>query len=158
MCITKNGGKERIRLLSGLKEGKMLFKYLGIPLSPKRFSIKQYQLLIERIVSRISNWTSILLNYSGRIQLIHSTRFSILNNCVQTFCFPENVLKDIESICRKFLGIGKVGNSRKSLVALDNIFRPGCEGGQGIMSIMALNKMAMLTMLWAVNRKEDKTM
>lgn len=46
----------------------MPFKYLGVPLSTNRVTIVQCQLLIDKIMGRIQNWTSRFL--SGRVQLI----------------------------------------------------------------------------------------
>lgn len=50
--------------------GVLPFKYLGVPLSTKKLTTLQCQPLIDRIVARISSWTSKKLGTAGRIQLV----------------------------------------------------------------------------------------
>lgn len=58
-------------------EGKMPFRYLGVPLSSKKLSIQQCMPLINKMVARIECWTTKLLSYSGRLQLIKSVLFEM---------------------------------------------------------------------------------
>ncbi|XP_070021911.1 uncharacterized protein LOC142177638 [Nicotiana tabacum] len=54
----------------GFSKGELPFKYLGIPLSTKRISMSQCQPLVDKILGRITSWTSRYLSYAGRLQLI----------------------------------------------------------------------------------------
>lgn len=52
---------EQRQLICGytqLVEGKLPFRYLGIPLNGQRLAITQYQPLIERMLGKIQHWTS----------------------------------------------------------------------------------------------------
>ncbi|KAL6554867.1 hypothetical protein OROGR_006125 [Orobanche gracilis] len=131
--------KASILAFSQLKEGKLPFRYLGIPLNAKRLSIIQYQPLLDKMLGRINHWTSKMLSYGGRIQLIQS-----------------KVMKAVESLCRKFLWTGQAGDSKGALVAWDSICRTKGEGGIGLLHLPSWNKVSFLKLLWAINQKSDK--
>nr|XP_009605605.1 uncharacterized protein LOC104100140 [Nicotiana tomentosiformis] len=69
--------KHEIQQALAYSQGVLPFKYLGISLDTKKQSILQWQPLIDKIVSRISSWTTKKLSYAGRIQLIQTVIFSI---------------------------------------------------------------------------------
>ncbi|XP_059281232.1 uncharacterized protein LOC132034914 [Lycium ferocissimum] len=71
--------EERTRILAFLKYtvGELPFKYLGIPLSTKKISVSQWQPLIDKIITKISSWTSKKLSYAGRIQLVQTAIFGM---------------------------------------------------------------------------------
>ncbi|CAL5189874.1 unnamed protein product [Lathyrus oleraceus] len=69
---------EDIKNATRFKEGKLPFRYLGVPLTSKRLSIHHYDCLIDKIVGRITRWSSRLLSYAGRIQLIQSVNFATM--------------------------------------------------------------------------------
>ncbi|XP_060200597.1 uncharacterized protein LOC132628856 [Lycium barbarum] len=51
-------------------KGSLPFRYLRVPLSTKRLSVMQCMPLIDKIMGRVTHWTSKLLTYAGRLQLI----------------------------------------------------------------------------------------
>lgn len=53
------------------------FKYLGVRLSARKFSLLPWKPLIENNVKRIASWTTKKLSYTGRIQLIQTVIFGI---------------------------------------------------------------------------------
>lgn len=57
--------------------GTMPFKYLDVPLSAKKLIINECMSLVEKTVARVRYWTSKLLSYSGRVQLIKSVLFEM---------------------------------------------------------------------------------
>ncbi|KAK9667989.1 hypothetical protein RND81_13G026700 [Saponaria officinalis] len=52
--------------------GALPFKYLGINISPKRLSVLECELLVEKIIKRIRGWGSRKLSYAGRLTLVQS--------------------------------------------------------------------------------------
>ncbi|KAH0768980.1 hypothetical protein KY290_012961 [Solanum tuberosum] len=64
--------KEDILHHLGYSSGKLPFKYLGVPLSTKKLLVMEWQSLIEKIISRISSWTTKKLLYAGRVQLVQT--------------------------------------------------------------------------------------
>jgi hypothetical protein len=68
-----------IKRITHFEEAKLPFRYLGIPMTSKKLAIHHYMGLIDKIVGRITNWSSKLLSYAGRIQLLKSVIFAMTN-------------------------------------------------------------------------------
>ncbi|OIT06336.1 hypothetical protein A4A49_61618, partial [Nicotiana attenuata] len=68
--------------------GVMPFKYLGVPLSPRKLTISQCIPLVDNIIARVRWWTSKFLSYSGRLQLIKSVLFEMQTYGAQVFLLP----------------------------------------------------------------------
>ena len=69
--------QQQILHLIGLPLGTFPVKYLGIPLSPRKWSTAKCHALVEKITKRINIWTTRHLSYAGRVQLINSILFSL---------------------------------------------------------------------------------
>ncbi|KAL6505387.1 hypothetical protein OROGR_025204 [Orobanche gracilis] len=148
--------KESILSYSQIPEGNLPLRYLGVPLNGKRLLIIQYQPLLEKMVGKIQHWTSRLLSYGGRIQLIQSVLFAVQQYWSQIFIFPKKVMSAIESICRRFLWTGTADESRRAPVAWDSLCRPKAEGGLSLSHPPSNNKVTFLRLLWALHHKKDK--
>ncbi|XP_058783235.1 uncharacterized protein LOC131657902 [Vicia villosa] len=98
--------KEAVKQLTNFEQGQLPVKYLGVPLTNKRLTINHYLPLIEKRVERIRHWTSRLLSYAGRVQLIQSVAFAIAQYLLQCLPLPKFVLNKIDCICRTFLWTG----------------------------------------------------
>lgn len=85
-------------------EGDLPVRYLGLPLMTKAMSRQDYIPLLEKIRSKISSWTSRFLSYAGRLQLIQSELYSIVNFWITVFRLPSKCVKELEQICSAFLG------------------------------------------------------
>ena len=109
----------------GYVEGKVPFKYLGVPLSTKKLSVSQCLLLVEKFTAKLHCWSAKLLSYAGRLQLIKSVLFGMQSYWAQIFILPNKVVKMLESVCRTYLWTGQGAISKKSLVAWDIICQPG---------------------------------
>lgn len=72
-----SGTKQEILDATGMTEGQLPFKYLGVPLSTQKLSMLQCQPLINRILQKMNTWAAKLLSYAGRVQLIQTVIFGI---------------------------------------------------------------------------------
>lgn len=133
----------------------MPFRYLGIPLSSKKLNIKHYQVLIDKIVSRITHWSAFLLSYAGRVQLIKSVIFATVNFWMQCLPLPKAVVLKINAICRSFLWTGDKMISRKSPIAWERVCSPKSNGGLSIINLSVWNRVSILKLLWNVCHKSD---
>ncbi|XP_074318739.1 uncharacterized protein LOC141655563 [Silene latifolia] len=124
--------KQDIVQVSGFSEGKLPFKYLGVPIQPGRLSRLDCNVLIERIVSRIRGIGAKKLSYAGRIILINAVLNTLHNYWASIFLIPKGVIKRIEAICRNFLWSGSSEYSRSPLVVWHNVCCSKKEGGLGI--------------------------
>ncbi|CAH9093867.1 unnamed protein product [Cuscuta europaea] len=82
-----------------LKEGKLPFRYLGVPLNSKRLSILQYQPLLDKMLGKIRHWTAKLLSYGGRLQLVQIFSMQSKVFGARFSAFPQKSLKKGQ-ICR----------------------------------------------------------
>ncbi|XP_058723263.1 uncharacterized protein LOC131595055 [Vicia villosa] len=147
--------KRAILQATKFQEGRMPFKYLGVPVTGKKLATHHYQPLIDKILDKIKHWTARLLTYAGRLQLINSVMFSIWNYWPNRFPFPKNVIQKIEKICRIFLWTGGYEGSRKLPITCKNVCRPKCYGGMNIIDIELWNKSNLIRLLWNLSGKTD---
>lgn len=116
--------KQRIHEVSSYVEGQLPVRYLGVPLTDKKFNIKHYLHLIDRIMARIKHCTSTLLSTTGGIQMVKCTITVIVQFWMQSFLIPKSVIHKIDSMCRSFIWTGSTEPSRKNPVACGTICRP----------------------------------
>ncbi|XP_057544052.1 uncharacterized protein LOC130823450 [Amaranthus tricolor] len=98
--------KEDLRSTSQFTLGTLPFKYLGVPLSSKRFSIADCEKLADMMIKRISSWQAKHLSYAARLQLINSVLMGISSYWCQISILPKRVINIGNFICRSFLWFG----------------------------------------------------
>lgn len=87
-------------------EGVLSVRYLGLPLMTKAMSKQDYLPLLEQIRSNICSWTFRFLSYAGRLQLLKSVLYSIVNFWISVFRLPSNCIKELEQVFSAFLWTG----------------------------------------------------
>ncbi|XP_074297878.1 uncharacterized protein LOC141628673 [Silene latifolia] len=96
-CVYFNGVsphlKKDIRSISGFIEGKLPFKYLGVPITAGRLKKKDFALLIDKIVARLRSLGAKNLSYAGRLVLVSSVLSTMHNYWAAMFVLPKSVLK-----------------------------------------------------------------
>lgn len=97
-------------------EGKLPFRYLGIPVTNKKLIVNQCMGLVDRTVMRIRHWSAKLLSFACRIQLIRSVIFAMTSCWMKCLLFPKQVIHKIEGICRSFLWSRSDAVTKKSPV------------------------------------------
>ena len=115
----------------------------------------QCQPLVKKIISRIENWSSKLLSYAGRMQLIKSVLFGVQTYWSQIFALPQKVLKLIQTACRVFLWTGRSGVSKRAVVAWEYICLPKTVGGWNVIDLKCWNQAAISKQLWNLANKKD---
>lgn len=92
----------------GYSLGELPFKYLGVPLSTKKLTILQCQPFIDKIVARISSWTSKKLSTASRVrvQLVQSVLFGVQAYWSQLFLLPVKVVKAVQAYFRSYIWSG----------------------------------------------------
>ncbi|WZZ77741.1 hypothetical protein YC2023_098313 [Brassica napus] len=138
--------EEALRL--GIAVGSLPIRYLGLPLTTKALTKLDYEPLIDKIRSRMLSWTNKTLSFAGRLQLIKSVVFSIVNFWSSAFILPMGCLDDIESLCSAFLWSGSPNNSHKAKVKWDDLCYPKSEGGLGIRRLRDSVRVGALKLIW----------
>lgn len=87
--------QEQILDLTGMAKGELPIRYLGVPLSTKRLFIVQCQPLLEKMLGRITSWTTKFLTYEGRLQPSKAVLFSNQTYWTLLFLLPRKILKTL---------------------------------------------------------------
>nr|CAD1823673.1 unnamed protein product [Ananas comosus var. bracteatus] len=74
------------------------FKYLGLPLSPKKLHKADYLPLIEKLDNRLAGWKGLTLSRAGRLALLNSVLSSIPTFFCTAFRLPSWVINSIDKI------------------------------------------------------------
>ncbi|CAK8560654.1 unnamed protein product [Lathyrus sativus] len=147
--------RKTLKELLGFQEGVLPFKYLGIPLSSKRLTINHFMPLVDKIVARIHHWSSRLLSYAGRMQLVKSISYAMARYWMHCLPLPKCVIKKVDAICRSFIWTGKDNVSRKCPVAWKTACSPTAQGGMNILNLQTWNNVLLLKCMWNICNKTD---
>ncbi|XP_059295322.1 uncharacterized protein LOC132048633 [Lycium ferocissimum] len=141
--------------LTGYSKGRLPFRYLGVPISSKRLSAVECEMLVEKMVAKIRTWGSRNLSYAGRVQLVNSVLMHIHAYWSFIFLLPKGVMKEIVAICRNFIWSGHTTTGKSPLVAWDDICKPQKEFGLGVKDCHIWNEAAVAKYIWNIANKTD---
>lgn len=119
-------------------------------------TLVQCKPLLEKMLDRITNWTTKFLSYASRAQLIKTVLYAIQMFWSQIFALPKKIIQEVEAMCRRFLWTGNSETSEKALIAWDKLCWPKSNGGLQFLDIYTWNKAAIGKLLWNVCQKKDK--
>ena len=95
--------REQILQLIGYQEGKLPFKYLGVPVPASRLSAMDCSLLVDKITKKIAIWATKTKSYAGRVALINGLLMGIYSFWATIFILPKKVIKEVNDKFRNFL-------------------------------------------------------
>jgi hypothetical protein len=98
---TKNKTEEYIQLF-GCKEGDFPFRHLGIPMSPRKLSNRDWRMVEERFQKKLSSWKGKMLSSGGRLVLINSILSSLPMYMMSFFRIPKGVLEKLDYYRSRF--------------------------------------------------------
>ncbi|XP_058771889.1 uncharacterized protein LOC131645230 [Vicia villosa] len=151
----KEEDKQTIEQITGFSRGQLPFRYLGIPLQSRKLSNNHCMVIAERIGDRMKHWSTKLLSFAGRVQLLKSVVFGFASYWMSCLPIPKMVTKKLEAMCRSFLWTGKGEITRKSPIAWDRVCGPKSNGGLDVINLEAWNKTCLTKLLWKLASKED---
>lgn len=110
------GEQQVILRASGFVKGTFPLRYLGIPLSPKRWSKLECFEVVQKLTSRISCWYATHLSYAGRMLLVQSVLHSLHSYWSSIFVLPMSILDGVDRCWRSFLWGKRTNGSANALV------------------------------------------
>jgi hypothetical protein len=140
---------------TGFSEGIFPFKYLGVPLSLHKLLVSQFSLLFHKLEAAVQSWTRKHLSYAGKLELLRSVLFSIVQFWLGIFPILGTVISHIISLCRIFLWSGNINSHNSTAVAWKKTCLPKYEGGLGLLDIKARNKSFLAKQLWNIHLKTN---
>ena len=141
--------------ITGFTEGKLPFRYLGLPITASRLSKGECTTLVEKITARILVWTSRHISYAGRLVLVNTVLFGMFNFWAQVFIIPQAVVSQVNQICRNFLWGGDAGYKRVPYIAWETLCTPRKQGGLGVKNLNLWNIACIAKLVWAITKKKE---
>jgi len=78
-------------------------RYLGVPITASRLSKMECQILADKIIGKIRQWSTRNISFVGRAQLINSVVFGMYSFWASIFILPKEVIDNVNQLCRNCL-------------------------------------------------------
>jgi len=75
-----------------------------MPITSSKLSKIECRLLTEKITAKVLTWSSRHISYVGRVVLVSTVLFGLLNFWAIIFILPQEVVTQITKICRNYFG------------------------------------------------------
>lgn len=134
--------------ISSIKIGSFPTRYLGLPLNPSRINMATLQPFLERITSKLHSWTVKTLSYAGKIRLIASEVYGMVNFWSSVFNLPKTFYAQVDSICAAFMWNNNTTSASGARVAWKDICKPKAEDGLGIRLMEEFQLVFELKRVW----------
>lgn len=134
--------------LSGFKRGSFPTRYLGLPLDPKKITFATLQPFLERITSKLHSLTVKTLTFAGKVKLIYSVVYGMVNFWSSVFVFPKRFYNKVDSLCSAFLWKNSTTSASGARVSWSSICTPKDEGGLGLRKLENFDMVFRLKRLW----------
>lgn len=136
-----------VRIL-GFQSGTLPTRYLGAPLSEKIIRQASWQDLLDKIKSRLNDWTFRSLNFPSRLTLVKSILQAMPVYLFSVLAAPKSVIKQIKTIQRTFLWGGSPEKMKWPLVDWKSLCTPKREGGLGLRDPLTTNEVFNAKIWW----------
>ncbi|CAA7043519.1 unnamed protein product [Microthlaspi erraticum] len=133
---------------SGIKLGTFPTRYLWLPLNPSRITLATLQPFVERITAKLHSWTVKLLSFAGKVRMIASVIYGMVNFWSSVFALPKSFYRKVDSLCAAFLWKNKTSNAVGARVSWKDVCRPKEEGGIEIRLLEDFERVFRLKLLW----------
>lgn len=132
----------------GFPIGTLPIRYLGLPLMHRKLRISEYSPLLDKIAGNFNAWSARRLYFAGRIVLIKSVISGTVVFWITTFILPKGCIKNIKSLCSKFLWSGQIEGPVFTKISWATCCLPKQEGGLGLCRYETWNKTLCLHLIW----------
>lgn len=132
----------------GFNAGTLPIRYLGLPLMSRKLRISDYDPLLYQLTKKFRSWAVKSLTFAGRLVLLNTVVTGIVNFWISTFMLPKGCIRKIDSLCSRFLWSGNIDEFKTAKIAWATCCLPKDEGGLGLRSFSALNRVLLLRFIW----------
>ncbi|XP_021731501.1 uncharacterized protein LOC110698389 [Chenopodium quinoa] len=147
--------KEELLSGYGFAIGDFPFRHLGIPLNAKYMRSSDFDSIVDKMLARITCWSSRNLSYAARTTLINSVLMSLHSYWAQCVLLPKGVMHRITQLCRSFLWDGAAMVGGAPPISWDWVCKPKKYGGIGMRDCSRWNNAALGEYVWKIAKKED---
>ncbi|KAJ0878597.1 putative RNA-directed DNA polymerase [Helianthus annuus] len=139
----------------GCRVDSIPFKYLGLTVGANMNRINNWRPVYDIFEKRLSLWKAALLSIGGRVTLIRSVLESLPTYFMSLYKAPKKVIKDLESIIKKFLWGGSSNVRKTHWVAWDRVTLPRKAGGLGLSKLADINAALLCKWVWRFKNEPD---
>ncbi|XP_074289404.1 uncharacterized protein LOC141614559 [Silene latifolia] len=107
--------------------------------------------LITKIQNCIHHWSSHVLSYAGRVQLLNSVLFGLDNYWCSSLLLPKEVIHHINKISKDFFWNIPTGTRRLVFKSWYAICTPWTYGGFNIKDLLSWNQALLLKWVWKLS-------
>ncbi|GJW56265.1 RNA-directed DNA polymerase, eukaryota [Tanacetum coccineum] len=130
------------------------FNYLGVKVGSSSSRSKFWEEVVAKLSSRLSKWKVKTLSIGGRFTLIKSVLSSLPIYQMSIYKTPVGVLRNMESIRRRFFNGGDINENKMSMIGWEKIMASRKKGGLGIPSFFAQNRALLFKWIWRFKSQE----
>nr|GEX09265.1 RNA-directed DNA polymerase, eukaryota, reverse transcriptase zinc-binding domain protein [Tanacetum cinerariifolium] len=126
----------------------LLFSYLGVNVGGHMSRIASWDVIINKVLSRLSKWKLKVLSVGGRLTLLKSVLGSTPIYYMSLFKAPVQVINKLEAIRSHFFHGVDTSIRKMMLVKWNDVLASKEMGGLGVSSFYALNRTLIFKWVW----------
>lgn len=126
-------------------------KYLGMNFMLRGRRIVDFQLLVDRLNSKLQGWKAKLLSQASRTTLISFVLQSVPFYVFSCFRVPETICNKMDSFSRSFWWGHELEVRKVHLLNWDEICKPKSKGGLGLKKFSLTNQALVAKQFWRIN-------
>ncbi|KAG2321688.1 hypothetical protein Bca52824_014901 [Brassica carinata] len=106
------------------------------------------QPFLERITSKLHSWTVKTLSFAGKVRLLASVIYGMVNFWSSVFALPKRFYEKVDSLCCAFLWKNRASSGSGACISWESICKPKKEGGLGLRRLEEFEKSGSLWVAW----------
>ena len=134
--------------------GSFPLKYLGVPISPSRLHVKNWDNLIEKNAKKLMSWKGNSLSIAGRTILINSSLSTTFIYHMSMYLLPKTVTARLDKQRRTFFWEDNSIKRNYHLIKWSTICQSKEKGGLGIKSIGKMNISLLCKWWWKLDNEK----
>lgn len=148
------GVQTSILQISGFSKGDFPMRYLGVPLSPKKWSKLDCTTVVNKITEKISSLSARSLSYAGGTVLVKSVLEAMSSYWASFFVLPASINKEVDKRCRDFLWGRTEDHKRTPLVSWQIVCSQKSKGGLGLRECRVWNLALLGRQVWEIEERK----
>ncbi|GKE02536.1 RNA-directed DNA polymerase, eukaryota, reverse transcriptase zinc-binding domain protein [Tanacetum coccineum] len=132
----------------GCGVSKLPMMYLGVLVGGNMGRCENWNRIIQKFTSKLSQWKTWLLLVGGRLMLLKSVVGNLPTYYMSLYLMPATVRKKLEAMPNRFFLCGDLGDRKVSWIKWSTCLAYKAMGGLGIGSIFDLNVALLFKWIW----------
>ncbi|GKA04369.1 RNA-directed DNA polymerase, eukaryota, reverse transcriptase zinc-binding domain protein [Tanacetum coccineum] len=132
----------------GCGAAKLPLKYLGVPIGCNMARCSNWNVIIQKFSSKLSQWKAKLLSVGGRLSLIKSVLGNLPTYYMSIYMMPVSIQYKSDMMRNHYFIGGESGEKKTTWVKWKKCLASKKFGGLGIGSIFALNIGLLFKWIW----------